>query len=50
MKILRYLKDRLDERSTWVGIGAAITGAAALSSPFSWLAIATGTVAVLVPA
>ncbi|MDE2103186.1 MAG: hypothetical protein KGL39_38425 [Patescibacteria group bacterium] len=49
MKIIAYLKDRLDERSTWAAIGAAVTGAAALQSPYSWLAIAVGIIGTLIP-
>ena len=50
MKRLReYLRARLLERSTWVGIGAAIAGAAALPSPYSWLCIAAGIVAAIAP-
>lgn len=49
MKLLGYLKKRLAERSTWVGFGTAIAGAAALEAPYSWLAIACGCIAMLVP-
>jgi len=47
--MVRYLKDRLDERTTWAAIGAAVTAGAALSSPYSWIAIGVGIIAVLVP-
>jgi hypothetical protein len=49
MKLLAYLKARLGERSSWAGIGAAIMGGSALSTPFNWLALGAGVVAVLVP-
>jgi hypothetical protein len=49
MKALAYLKARLDERSTWVAITAAVAGAAALPSPYSWLAIGAGVIGALVP-
>jgi hypothetical protein len=49
MRLLVYLTARLAERSSWVGMGAAIVGGSALSTPFNWLAIAVGVVAVLVP-
>jgi hypothetical protein len=49
VRIVTYVKARLEERSTWVGIGAAIVGGSALSTPFSWLVIAAGVVAVFVP-
>lgn len=44
-----YLTQRLDEKSTWAGIGTAIAGGAALSAPYSWLAIGAGTIMVLIP-
>lgn len=49
MKIIRYLKARLLENSTWFGIGVAVTGGSALATPYSWIAIAAGVIAVLVP-
>jgi hypothetical protein len=49
MRIAAYLKARLEERSTWGGIGAAIVGGSALPMPFNWLAIGAGVVAALVP-
>lgn len=47
--MMDYLRCRLRERGTWIAIGAAVTGAAALSSPYSWMAIAAGVVAALLP-
>lgn len=44
-----YLKRRLGERTTWAAIGLAVTGAAALLSPYSWIVIAVGVIGVLVP-
>lgn len=44
-----YIKARLAEKSTWMGIGVAITGGAALAAPYSYLFIATGVLAALVP-
>ncbi len=49
MRLAAYLRARLEERSTWAGIGSAIVGGSALPSPFSWLAIAAGAIALLVP-
>ncbi|MBO9670477.1 MAG: hypothetical protein J7485_08165 [Sphingobium sp.] len=49
MRLLGYLKGRLQERSSWAGIGAAIIGGSALPSPFSWLAVIAGVIATLVP-
>lgn len=50
MTLLAYLKARLLERSSWVGIGAAIAGGSALPAPFNWLAVGAGMIAVLIPA
>lgn len=47
--MMDYLRCRLRERGTWIAIGGAVTGAAALSSPYSWMAIAAGVVAALLP-
>ncbi len=49
MKFLGYLKRRLGEKSTWGGALTAITGAALLPEPWSWVAAVVGTVAALVP-
>lgn len=46
---LRYLKKRLGERTTWVGFVGAVTGAALLPTPYSWLAITMGCIAMLCP-
>lgn len=47
--MIQYLKNRLEERSTWIGLGGVVTGAAALSSPYSWIVIGLGAVAMLCP-
>ena len=49
LALLSYLKTRIAERSTWVGFGAAVAGAAALSSPYSWIVIGCGCIAMLIP-
>ena len=49
MKALSYLKARLAEKSTWAGVGVAITGASALSAPWSYAFVAVGVIACLVP-
>ena len=49
MKVLRYLKARLGERSTWVSVGVAITGASAITAPWSYAFVAVGVIGVLVP-
>jgi hypothetical protein len=45
-----YLKARLDERSTWMFIGAGVTAAAALSWPWNVISFATAVIGALVPA
>lgn len=49
MNPIPYLMKRIEERSTWAGIAIAVTGASALSSPYSWIVIALGVVGVLAP-
>ena len=49
LTFLSYIKKRLNERSTWVSISAGVAGAAALSSPFSWIAMGVGIIGALVP-
>jgi hypothetical protein len=47
--MIAYLRARLGERSTWLLIGTGIAGAAALASPWSYVAAAIGVIAALVP-
>ena len=47
--MIDYLKQRLEERSTWAAIGVAVTAGAALASPYSWIVIGAGVVGCLVP-
>jgi len=49
MSLVRYIKSRLRERSTFVGIGTAIIAASALPEPWNWLSLAVGTMASMVP-
>ena len=49
MKLLRYLKARLCERSTWAAIGLGVSGAAALETPWSYVFVAVGVIGALVP-
>jgi len=49
VKILSYIKARLGERSTWLSIGVGITGAAALSAPWSYAFVAVAVVGSIVP-
>lgn len=48
-RFIQYLQHRLTERSSWVGVAAAVTAAAALPFPFSYIFIALSTISVLVP-
>lgn len=47
--MIGYIKARLSERSTWIGIVAAATGAAALAAPWSYVAMAAGAIAAIIP-
>lgn len=47
--MVKYIKNRLQEKGTWAGIVAAITAGASLEVPYSWLVIAAGVLAVIVP-
>ena len=49
MKVVSYLKARLGEKSTWAAIGIGVTGAAALSAPWSYVFIAVAVAGTLVP-
>lgn len=49
MSVLRFLKRRLGEKSTYAAIGVGIAGGAALSPPYSWLFIAVGVIGALIP-
>lgn len=44
-----YIKSRLKERSTWVGITLAVTSAAALPAPWSYALVAVGIIGAIVP-
>ena len=49
LSAIRYIKNRLNEKSTWASIGVGVTGAAALAPPWSYVFIACAVVGVLVP-
>lgn len=49
MKIVRYLKARMRERSTWLGVAGAATTAAVVPEPWSWLLYAASVMAALTP-
>jgi hypothetical protein len=44
-----YIRARLNERSTWVMIGAGVAAAAALPWPWSLVSVIVGVIAALVP-
>jgi hypothetical protein len=46
---ISYIRARLDERSTWLLIGAAVTAAAGLEWPWNAIMFAVGVVGALVP-
>ena len=47
--MIQYLKQRLEERTTWAAIGVGVTAAAALSWPWNAMLIATAVIGVLMP-
>ena len=47
--MIKYIRDRLNERSTWILISGGIVTAAALSEPWSYAAALVGVIAALVP-
>jgi hypothetical protein len=49
MKTIRYIKARMNERSTWAAISTAVVGAAAVTAPYSYILIAVGVIGALVP-
>lgn len=48
-KAIGYVKARLGERSTWVGVGVACGAAAALSTPWNIISFSVGVIASMVP-
>ena len=46
---MKYLKQRLYEKSTWISIGAGIPVAAVLPSPWSIVAVIVTAIGVLAP-
>jgi hypothetical protein len=46
---LTYIRRRLDERSTWLLIGASVTAAAALDWPWNLISFVVGVIGALVP-
>jgi hypothetical protein len=48
-RAITYIKTRLDERSTWAAVGIGVTGAAALSPPWSYVLVAVAVIGTLTP-
>jgi hypothetical protein len=48
-KILAYLRARLTEKSTMMGIGAAVAAGGVVPAPYSYYVIAFGVLAVFYP-
>lgn len=46
---LSYVKTRLGEGSTWVSIGASVAAVSALTPPWSYIGLACGVMAAMVP-
>jgi hypothetical protein len=46
---MNYIRNRLTERSTWIDFGVAVSAAAFLPAPYSYLFIAIGVIGALVP-
>ncbi|MES2497131.1 MAG: hypothetical protein V4618_13540 [Pseudomonadota bacterium] len=49
MNPIPYLMRRLSEKTTWASIAAAVTGAAMLATPYSYIVIGLGVCGVLAP-
>lgn len=47
--MIAYIKARLNERTTWAGIVAAVAFGSTLAHPWDYVAIALGAIAVFVP-
>jgi len=49
LKMLKFIKARLSERSTWLLIGTSVAAASALIAPWSYVSMAVGAVAAMIP-
>jgi hypothetical protein len=47
--MIGFIKARLSERSTWLLIGAGVTAASTLPEPWSYVSMAVGVIAALIP-
>jgi len=48
-KAIGYVKARLSEHSTWVGLGVAVAAASALPTPWNIISFGVGFMASMVP-
>lgn len=48
-KLKNYILSRLEERSFWIGVGLAVSAAALLPDPWSYVSFGVGVVGSLVP-
>jgi hypothetical protein len=49
IKLVRYTKARLMEKSTWAAVATGVTAAAALSQPYSYAIIAISVIMAILP-
>lgn len=47
--VIAYVRGRLTEKSTFVGIGAAVAGGGVVPAPYSYWVIAFGVIAIFIP-
>ena len=47
--LIRYVKARLLEKSTWLGISAGVSAAALLSPPWSYVTISVAVIMAILP-
>lgn len=47
--MLKYVKDRFAERTTWAAIGAAVATAAGLTWPWNVISVVIATIVALTP-
>jgi hypothetical protein len=49
LKLIAYVRHRLNERSTWLAFSAGAAGAASLAAPWSYIVSAIGVIAAMIP-
>lgn len=49
MKVLSYMKARLEEKSTWAAVGVGVAAAASLVVPWNYIFIAVAVIGALAP-